>query len=162
MRRNAYKVFLVVLVASAALMSMTKNAFALTPAEGRVIHVAEASYYGPGFHGGVTANCERFDARGFTVAVPPEWVARDKRWLGTRVEIKNPANGRTLVAKVNDTGAFHKKYNRDMDVSERIAEKLGFKEAGTARVVVAVLEVPDAPQYGDKCQKEKIIKKRRK
>lgn len=166
MPRNATRMFLVIfgwLVASAALMGGPKIATGTELVPGKIMRLPVVSYYGDGdgFHGGTTANCERFSAHGFTVAVPPKWIRKNPRWLGARLVLINPKNGRSLVVRVNDSGSFSEKYGRDMDVSSRIAELLDFKEAGTASLEAIIVFVPARPQYGNECR-EKEQKKRRK
>ena len=52
--------------------------------------------------------------------------------FGTRVKVSNLANGRSVVVRVNDRGPFAE--GRVIDVSRAAAEKLGFINAGLARV----------------------------
>ncbi len=54
-----------------------------------------------------------------------------------RVRVTNLENNRTVILRVNDRGPFKK--NREIDVSRRAAEVLGFKEKGTTRVKVEYL-----------------------
>lgn len=61
--------------------------------------------------------------------------------LPARVRVTNLENGRSVVIRVNDRGPFIP--GRVIDVSPRVAEKLGFKEKGLARVRVEVLSVGD-------------------
>ncbi len=89
--------------------------------------VGLASWYGPSFHGRMTANGEVFDKMSITVAHPT-------MPLPSYVRVTNTGNGRSIIARVNDRGPYHG--NRLVDVSERVAEALSFKQAGTARVRV--------------------------
>ncbi len=90
-----------------------------------------ASWYGPGFHGKSTANGERFDTNELTAAhrVLP---------MPSLVRVTNLENGRSVVLRVNDRGPFA--HNRVIDVSQKGAELLGFKNKGTARVRVQLME----------------------
>lgn len=90
-----------------------------------------ASWYGPGFHGKSTANGERFDTGELTAAhrVLP---------MPSLVRVTNLENGRSVVLRVNDRGPFA--HNRVIDVSQKGAELLGFKNKGTARVRVQLME----------------------
>ena len=107
------------------------NGIWYTPAENFFYdEIGEASWYGPGFHGRSTANGERFDRRALTAAHPT-------LQMPTLVRVTNLDNGRSLVLRVNDRGPFA--HSRLIDVSERAAELLGFREAGTATVRVQVL-----------------------
>jgi rare lipoprotein A len=95
-----------------------------------------ASWYGPDFHGKLTANGEIFDAGGLTAAHPT-------LPMPVNVRVTNLDNGRSLVLRVNDRGPFAK--GRIIDVSARAAELLGFYEKGTARVRVTYLARADLP-----------------
>jgi rare lipoprotein A len=57
--------------------------------------------------------------------------------LPSLVEVTNLDNGRTIVVRVNDRGPFVD--GRIIDLSRAAAEKLGFKDRGTARVRVRYL-----------------------
>jgi rare lipoprotein A len=90
-----------------------------------------ASWYGPGFHGKETANGEIYNQGDLTAAhrtLPMPSVVR----------VTNLENGRALKLRVNDRGPFAR--GRIIDVSKRAAELLGFKEQGTAKVRVEVVE----------------------
>ncbi|MFP3942998.1 MAG: septal ring lytic transglycosylase RlpA family protein [Alphaproteobacteria bacterium] len=92
--------------------------------------VGVASWYGIDHHGKRTANGETFDLRALTAAHPT-------LPLPTRVRVTNIENGKSVEVRVNDRGPFVE--NRLIDLSQRAAEILGFKEEGTARVRVEML-----------------------
>ena len=56
--------------------------------------------------------------------------------FGTRVLITNPANGRSVTAVVTDRGPFVR--GRTLDVNQNVANALGFKSHGTARLHMEV------------------------
>ncbi|WP_406600784.1 septal ring lytic transglycosylase RlpA family protein [Microvirga rosea] len=89
--------------------------------------VGLASWYGSSFHGRKTANGEVFDR----VSVA---AAHTTMPLPSYARVTNLQNGHSMIVRVNDRGPFHG--NRIIDVSERAALALGFKQAGTARVKV--------------------------
>lgn len=92
--------------------------------------VGIASWYGPDFHQGVTANGEKYDMYDMTAAhrtLPLPCIAR----------VTNLENGKTVIVRVNDRGPFVN--NRIIDVSKTAAEVLGFIDQGTAKVRVEVL-----------------------
>ncbi len=100
-----------------------------------------ASWYGPNFHGRMTANGETFDQfhlSGAHTTLP----------LPSYVRVQNLANGRSVVVRINDRGPFA--HNRLIDVSKRTAEVLGFIESGTAEVRVTY--IGRAPVEGDDTQ----------
>jgi rare lipoprotein A len=84
-----------------------------------------ASWYGPGFHAGSTANGETYDQDDLTAAhrtLPmPSWV-----------KVENLDNGRVLTLRINDRGPFAR--GRILDLSRKSAQLLGVDRAGTARV----------------------------
>jgi rare lipoprotein A len=86
-----------------------------------------ASWYGPGFHGRLTANGEVFDENRLTAAHPT-------LPLPSIVEVTNPKNGKRLKLRVNDRGPFAN--NRILDLSKEAARQLGTMDAGVATVRV--------------------------
>ena len=78
-----------------------------------------ASWYGPGFHGRPMANTKPYDMYAATVA---HRVLK----LGTKVCIKNPANGRVVVATVTDRGPYTEDL-RIVDLSMGVALALDIK-----------------------------------
>jgi rare lipoprotein A len=97
-----------------------------------------ASWYGPQFHGRLTANGEVFDRDSVSIAHPT-------MPLPSYVRVTNTLNGRSIIARANDRGPYHD--DRLVDVSEQVATSLGFKHLGTARVRVDYLG--RAPMEGD-------------
>src|SRR5262245_43505373 len=60
-----------------------------------------ASWYGPTFNGRRTASGERYDMHAMTAAHP-------SLPFGTQVTVRNTANGREAVVRINDRGPFKK------------------------------------------------------
>lgn len=96
-----------------------------------LVETGIASWYGPDFHGGPTANGELYDQNELT-------AAHRTLQMPSLVRVTNLENGRSLVVRVNDRGPF--KRGRIIDLSKRGAELLGFIDKGTARVRLEVLE----------------------
>lgn len=94
-----------------------------------------ASWYGPGFHGGRTANGERFDTHDLTAAHPT-------LPMPSLVRVTNVENGKTLVVRINDRGPFAK--DRIIDLSSAAAHELGIK--GLAKVRVQYMKA-ESEQY---------------
>jgi len=92
--------------------------------------VGVASWYGPDFHKKQTANGGTFDQTTLT-------AAHRTLPLPCMVRVTNLRNNKTLIVMVNDRGPFAK--DRILDVSERAAEILGFKNAGSTKVRVEYL-----------------------
>jgi len=89
-----------------------------------------ASWYGPGFHGKLTANGETFDKNELT-------AAHKTLQLPSIIRVTNLDNGRSIILRVNDRGPYA--HDRILDVSERGASLLGFKNAGVARIRMEVM-----------------------
>ena len=84
-----------------------------------------ASWYGRKFHGQKTSSGEIYDMYGMTAAhttLPIPSYAR----------ITNPANGKSVVVRVNDRGPFHS--DRIIDLSYAAAWKLGYIGNGSTLV----------------------------
>ncbi len=90
-----------------------------------------ASWYGPNFHGKLTANGERFDENELT-------AAHKTLPLPSIVRVTNLENGKSLIVRVNDRGPYA--HGRIIDMSKRSAELLGFRKQGVAKVRVQVLQ----------------------
>jgi rare lipoprotein A len=96
-----------------------------------------ASWYGDAHHGRPTATGERFDMNALT-------AAHRTLPLPGLVEVTNLANGRRIVARVNDRGPFAD--GRIIDLSRGAAEALGMLSAGVGEVRVRYLG--RAPRLG--------------
>ena len=93
-----------------------------------------SSWYGPNFHGKLTANGEVYDMYGVT-------AAHKTLTLGTVVRVTNLDNGKSLILRINDRGPYVD--GRILDCSFGAAKKLGFHEQGTANVEIKVIEEGD-------------------
>jgi rare lipoprotein A len=92
-----------------------------------------ASWYGRKFHGRRTANGEVYDMHAMTAAHPT-------MPLPSYARVRNPANGREVVVRVNDRGPFHP--GRVIDLSYTAALKLDLLR-GVGRVEVERLTFDD-------------------
>lgn len=88
------------------------------------------SWYGKKFHGQKTSIGETYDMFAMTAAHPTLAVP-------SYVRVTNPANGRSVVVRVNDRGPFHA--DRIIDLSYTAAHKLGYINNGSARVIVEAI-----------------------
>ncbi len=86
-----------------------------------------ASYYGPEFHGRLTANGEVFDMESLSAAHPTLPIP-------CYVRVTNLANHKSVIVRVNDRGPYAP--NRVIDVSRKTAHVLAFHDNGLARVRV--------------------------
>jgi len=111
----------------------------------------EASYYDnksidPRW-GGVTKGGDKFDENLLTAAVSP------KRWKELKnktLRVTNPANGKFVDVKVNDTGGFDK-YGRLIDLSKGAFSKIEDTKKGVTKVRIEILD----DDYLDKENKAK-------
>ncbi len=94
------------------------------------VHYGEASWYGPGLYGNLTASGATFRPGTMTAA---------HRYLpfGTRVRVTNLNNGRSRVVTINDRGPYVG--GRIIDLAEGAAASLGVKSSGVASVRLEVL-----------------------
>jgi rare lipoprotein A (peptidoglycan hydrolase) len=95
--------------------------------------VGNASWYGPGFDGKKTANGEKFDSEALTAAHP-------NLPFGAVVRVVNPRNGKFELVRINDRGPYQE--GREIDVSYRVARKIGLIHAGVNQVRLELLDVP--------------------
>ena len=92
--------------------------------------IGTASYYGKGFHGRRAANGERFNMNAMT-------AAHRSLPFGTRLQVTNVRNGRSVVVRISDRGPFIR--GRVLDLSYGAARALDFVRSGTAKVKFARL-----------------------
>jgi len=92
-----------------------------------------ASWYGgrkDGFHGKKTANGDKYDRNLLT-------AAHKTLPLPCLIKVTNRVNNKSVILMVNDRGPFKK--NRIIDVSEKAAEILAFKNQGVTKVKIEYL-----------------------
>jgi len=92
-----------------------------------------ASWYGPGFHGNLTANGEVYDMYGVS-------AAHKTLPFGTIVRVVEIETDRSIVVRINDRGPFIE--GRIIDLSKGAAEKLGIVEKGITEVGLRILHRP--------------------
>jgi rare lipoprotein A len=106
------------------------------PARPTFLETGLASWYGPRFHGKLTASGEVFNQEKLTAAHPRlPW--------GSRVKVTNLSNGKSVEVRINDRGPFVK--DRIIDVSRAAARTLGMMKSGVTPVQVEWLVDPDMP-----------------
>lgn len=92
--------------------------------------IGEASWYGDKFNGRQTANGDIFDKQALT-------AAHRTLPMPSMVRVTNKSNNKTIILMVNDRGPFAK--DRVIDLSERAATILGYKDKGITDVKVEFL-----------------------
>lgn len=91
------------------------------------IGTMRASWYGPKFHGRITANGELFDQMAYT-------AAHKKLKFGTLLRITNPRNHKSVVVRINDRGPYIS--GRQLDLSRAAAMDLGMIKRGVQKLKV--------------------------
>lgn len=86
-----------------------------------------ASWYGPGFHGGKTANGESFSTHQYT-------AAHTTLPLPSIVKVTYLKTGRSTFVRINDRGPFA--HGRIIDLSKAAAEDIGMIRDGVGKVRV--------------------------
>ena len=107
------------------------------------VWVGNASWYGPQFDGKKTANGERFNAESLTAAHP-------NLPFGSWVRVVNTRNGKFEVVRINDRGPYQE--GREIDVSYRVARKIGLIHSGVSQVRLELLLLPPKPHQIDESQ----------
>ncbi len=95
-----------------------------------------ATWYGPGFNGGITASGERYDMYDYT-------AAHRHLPLGTIIKVYNVRNNRCVVVRVNDRGPV--KRSLIIDLSKMAAIQLNMTQKGSTKVKIEVLSKSHNP-----------------
>jgi rare lipoprotein A len=98
--------------------------------------VGNASWYGDDFDGKKTANGEEFDSEALTAAHPT-------LPFGSIVRVVNPRNHKFEVVRINDRGPYQE--GREIDVSYRVARKIGLTSSGVSKVRLELMQLPQRP-----------------
>ena len=108
---------------------LVKDEVRVTAEEGKPVieQTGEASSYGRGFHGKITATGEKFDKNDLTAAHPT-------LPLGSTATVTNLDNGKSVDVRINDRGPYVK--GRDIDLSEEAAKNLDMSKSGIAPVQI--------------------------
>lgn len=111
--------------------------YRLTGEAARQFERGHASWYGPRFHGRLTASGERYDMYALT-------AAHKTLPFGTVVRVRSEELGREVDVRINDRGPFAP--GRVIDVSRAAAQALGLVELGVAEVslLLPALSAPEA------------------
>jgi len=91
-----------------------------------------ASWYGPKFHGKLTANGEIYDQMAFT-------AANKHMKFGTLLRITNLRNSKSVIVRINDRGPYVR--GRNLDLSKASALALGMMHKGVIKVKVEQLSL---------------------
>ena len=89
----------------------------------------EATYYGGSFHGNYTKSGEIFDKNKLT-------AASNKLPLGALIKVTNKDNGKSVIVKINDTGAMPENV---IDLSEKAFKKIADLKTGRIKIKVNII-----------------------
>jgi peptidoglycan lytic transglycosylase len=86
-----------------------------------------ASWYGPRFHGRLTANGEIYDQNAFT-------AAHKSMKFGTLLRVTNTRTHKSVIVRINDRGPYIP--GRQIDLSKAAAEELGVISSGVKKLKI--------------------------
>ena len=95
--------------------------------------VGTASWYGPRFHGRMTASGTRFNQNAMT-------AAHRTLPLNTEVRVTNLANDKSVDVVINDRGPVSRR--RIIDLSAAAADELELSDDGLGKVRIEVIKLP--------------------
>lgn len=90
----------------------------------------KASFYADKYQSRKTANGERFNQNSYT-------AAHKKLPFGTKVEVTNVKNGKSIVVRINDRGPFVR--GRIIDLSRAAFTSIGDTKYGVIDVTIEVV-----------------------
>ncbi|MFC2103109.1 septal ring lytic transglycosylase RlpA family protein [Bacteroidota bacterium] len=111
---------------------ISKNLTNQAKVEFQELGIMNASWYGPRFHGRLTASGEIYDQNGFT-------AAHKNMPFGTMLKLTNESNNRSVVVRVNDRGPYIP--GRQIDLSKRVAMELGTYQKGVVKIKVEKIKI---------------------
>ena len=92
----------------------------------------KASWYGPRFHGRLTANGEIYDQMGYT-------AAHKNLPFGTFLKLTNPKINKSVIVRINDRGPYIP--GRKIDLSKKVAIELGAYNKGVVKLKVEKIKI---------------------
>jgi rare lipoprotein A len=96
--------------------------------------VGNATWYGPGFDGRKTANGEKYNSEALTAAHP-------NLPFGSVIRVVNTRTGQFELVRINDRGPYQE--GREIDVSYRVARKIGLIHPGVSQVRLELVQLPE-------------------
>jgi len=94
--------------------------------------IMKSSWYGPRFHGRLTANGEIYDQMGYT-------AAHKSLPFGTLLRLTNPKNNKSIVVRINDRGPYIP--GRKIDLSKKVAIELDTYNKGVVKLRVEKIKI---------------------
>lgn len=96
-----------------------------------VDNITQVSFYGKKFHGKTTASGEKFNMYANT-------AAHKTLPFGTKVEVTNLNNDKSVIVKINDRGPYIK--GRKFDLSRGAFEQIAKVERGVIRIQYKIIK----------------------
>jgi len=121
--------------------------------KGDLLQTGVASWYGPGFHGRLTSNRERYDQDDYTAAhrtLPFDTVVEvinteNEKSVEVRINDRGPyvgerimENEKSVEVRINDRGPYVGE--RIIDLSRAAAEEIGLLDSGITEVEIKLVE----------------------
>lgn len=131
MKNTKIIILITILFAVATLNSCRTSKKVRKPSKVKTYQKGEASWYGPGFNGKLTANGEKFNMYKLT-------AAHKKLAFGTKVKVTNLNNGKSVIVRINDRGPFVK--GRIIDLSKKAAQEIDMINAGHVPVKLVIIK----------------------
>ncbi len=128
---NALRTGVLALVFLLPLLLLTNCSRTVSSPAGEYIPTGQASWYGPGFHGKMTANGEIFDENALT-------AAHKTLRFNTRVRVTNLETGKSIVVRINDR--FPNTKGRIIDLSKASFGQIANHNQGVIPVRLEVLQ----------------------
>ena len=119
-----------------ALVSLLMTTAIPVCAQQKSLQKGKASYYSRRIDGHKTSSGERLNNDSLV-------CAHRTHPFGTKLLVKNPANGKEVIVRVIDRGPFTR--GRVVDLSYEAARRLGMLSAGVAMVEVSVYDDTEIP-----------------
>jgi rare lipoprotein A len=94
--------------------------------------IMRASWYGPRFHGRLTANGEIYDQMGYT-------AAHKSLPFGTLLKLTNPITNKSVVVRINDRGPYIP--GRKIDLSKKVAIELDAYNKGVVKLKAEKIKI---------------------
>ena len=63
-------------------------------------------------------------------------AASNSHKMGTKLKVTNVATGKSVIVKINDTGAFTRKYGRTLDLSQSAFARIAPLSQGICKVKI--------------------------
>jgi rare lipoprotein A len=126
-------------------IALGKQPLKLAEAQKRIYNLVEtsttfeglASWYGPYFHGRMTATGETYNQHELTAAHP-------SLPFDTYLKVRNLENGNSVIVRINDRGPFVA--DRSLDLSLEAARCINSEKVGVVPFEAVIMQ-PPSPQY---------------